>query len=138
MRPNARSAGLSGLYMARHEAGSCEAWHTNCAPYGPRAFSWQVCQPASQTNHSLAVDQKSGCTDGNVLFCALMCIHYVYIILLNLNKWEKSEVKWEKTCPCLQILSLYFEIIFPALAWNNFQYTVQWYFVYVDVQYRKC
>ena len=124
--------------MARHEAGSCEAWHTNCAPCGPRAFTWQVCQPASQTNHSLAVDQKSGCTDGNVLFCALICIHYVNIILLNLNKREKSEAKWEKTCPCLQIWSLHFEIIFTALAWNNFQYIVQWDFVYVDVQCRKC
>ena len=46
----------SGLYMARHEAGSHEARHTSCAPSGPRAFTWQVCQPASQTNHSLAVD----------------------------------------------------------------------------------
>ena len=63
--------------MARHEAGSHEARHTSCAPCGPRAFTWQVCQPASQTNHSLAVDQKSGCTDGNVLFCALI---YIYIL----------------------------------------------------------
>ena len=60
-------------------AGSCEAWHTNCAPCGPRAFTWQVCQPASQTNHPLAVDQKSGCTDGNVLLCALIYIH-IYIM----------------------------------------------------------
>ena len=90
---------LSGLYMARHEAGSHEASHTSCAPCGPRAFTWQVCQPASQTNHSLAVDQKSGCTDGNVLFCALIYIYiyiyiyYVDIILLILNKREKSETK---------------------------------------------
>ena len=41
---------LSGLYMARHEAGSHEARHTSCAPCGPRAFTWQVCQPASQTS----------------------------------------------------------------------------------------
>ena len=67
--------------MARHEAGSCEACHTNCAPCGPRAFTWQVCQPASQTNHSLAVNQKLGCTDGNVLFCALTYIRYVDINL---------------------------------------------------------
>ena len=94
---------------------------------------------ASQTNHSLAVDQKSGCTDGNVLFRALIYMHYVDIIMLNSNKREKSEAKWEKTCPCLQILSLHFEIIFTALAWNHFQYVHSaMRFVYVDVQCRKC
>ena len=50
-------------------------------------------------HHRLAVDQKSGCTDGNVLFCALIYIYiyiynyYVDIILLILNKREKSEAK---------------------------------------------
>ena len=46
-------------------------------------------------HHILAVDQKSGCTDGNVLFCALIYIYiyYVDIILLILNKREKSEAK---------------------------------------------
>ena len=105
---------LSGLSMARHEAGSCEAWHTNCASCGPRAFTWQVCQPASQTNRSLAVDQKSGCTDGNVLFCALTCIHYVDIILLNLNKREKSKAKWEK-------IALVYK--FCHCTWNYFYCT---------------
>ena len=65
---------LSGLYMARHKPGSREASHTNyCAPCGPIAFTWQVSQLASQTNSSLAVDQESGWTFGNVLFCALTC-----------------------------------------------------------------
>ena len=63
-----RRVHLSGLYMARHEAWSREAWHTNCAPC-------QVCQPASQTNSSLAFDQESGWTVGNVLFFELNYIH---------------------------------------------------------------
>ena len=46
-------------------------------------------------HHRLTVDQKSGCTDGNVLFCALIYIYiyYVDIILLILNKREISEAK---------------------------------------------
>ena len=117
--------------MARHEAGSHDARHTSCAPCGPRAFTWQVCQPASQTNHSLAVDHI-------YIYIIYIYIYYVNIILFILNKREKSEAKWEKTCPCLQILSLHFEIIFTALTWNNFLYIVQWDFEYIDVQCRKC
>ena len=93
---------------------------------------YMVGVPACITDKSLTScwpEIRMYCND---LFCALICIHSVDIILLNLNKREKSEVKWEKTCPCLQILSLHFEIIFTALTWNNFQYT------YVDVQCRKC
>ena len=81
--------------MARHEAGSHEARHTSCAPCGPRAFTWQVCQPASQANHSLAVDQKSG--RQRPLLCIniyiYIYIYYVDIILFILNKREKSEAK---------------------------------------------
>ena len=74
----------------------------------------------------------------NIYIYIYIYIYYIDIILLNLNKREKSEAKWEKTCPCLQILSLHFEIIFTALTWNNFLYTVQWDFAYIDVQCRKC
>ena len=130
---------LSGLYMARHEAGSHEARHTSCAPCGPRAFTWQVCQPASQTSCWPEIRmywQQRPFLCINIYI--YIYIYYVDIILLILNKREKSEAKWEKTCPCLQILSLHFEIIFTALTWNNFLYIVQWDFAYIYVQCRKC
>ena len=62
-------------------------------------------------------------------------IHYVDIILLNLNKREKSEAKWEKLAFVYKFCHWTLKLF---LQHNNFLYIVQWDFVYVDVQCRKC
>ena len=61
---------------------------------------------APERLHGRCASLHHRCTDGNVLFCGLLHIHYIYIILLNLNKREnrrKNEKKLAlvyKFCHC--------------------------------------
>ena len=69
----------------------------------------------------------------------LLCID-IYIILLNLNKREKYEAKWEKACPCSQILSRHFEImnVYSTNVKHFSVYSAMRFCVHRVVQCRKC